>query len=140
MVKTYNPKDHSIIFGGVRITGFADGTFVSVAPTSAVWERVVGADGLVTRVRQNDDTAIVTITLKQSADVNATLSAFLNLDKLSGQGKFPIMIKDGSGTSVFVAPEAWIAEIPEQANSKSVENREWVIHTGNAVFSIGGNN
>ena len=137
-VKTLDPKKHSIIFGS-PIKGFADGTYINIEPSSDVWARTTGADGLTTRVRQNDDTATITITLMQSSDSNDILSAILTADKLSGAGIIPILIKDNSGRSVFSAPEAWIAAKPAQGAGKDVENREWVIHTGEAFDFIGGN-
>ncbi len=131
-MKTLDPKKLIITYGD-KISGFADGSFVTIEPASDIWTKTTGADGLSTRVRQNDNTYRITITLMQSSDSNKFLGALSAADKLSGASVLPIMIKDLTGTEMFAAPEAWIALDPGKTSSKDVENREWVIDTGEAV-------
>ena len=93
-VNTYDPKKVIITFGGVPITGFADGTFVQIDPNAEMWTKKVGADGEVTRSQSNDNTHTVQITLQQSSASNDYLSTCMNADKLTGMGMLPLSITD----------------------------------------------
>jgi hypothetical protein len=138
-VRTYDPKKIVVTFGTVIITGYADGTFVSIAQNGDSFEKVKGADGTVERVNKNADDYAVTITLKQSSMTNDALSTIHIADKLSNTGKFPLTVKDLQGTSLFFAAQAWIAKPPDSERSDASSNREWRIDTGIAANFIGGN-
>ena len=63
-VSTYDPKEVVVTFGAIPLDGYADGTFVEVAPAGEAFARHVGADGEVSRSKSNDNTHDVTLTLK----------------------------------------------------------------------------
>lgn len=139
-VKTYDPKFVAVIVGGVPITGFADGTFISVAPASDMFAKVVGADREVARSRSNDDTAEVTITLLQTSLSNDYLSGILTSDKLANAGKVSLQIKDLLGTTLHFFQTAWIKTKPTSEFSKEIGERAWVFDTGQAdIENFGGN-
>lgn len=139
-VKTYDAKFVIITFNGVPITGFADGTFVSVAPSSDMYTKVVGADGAVARSRSNDDTAEVTITLMQTSLSNDFLSTQMLLDRTLNAGKGALQIKDLQGTSLHFFQNAWIKSKPTIEYAKDMSDRVWVFDTGQAdIEVIGGN-
>lgn len=138
--KTYDPKAIILIIGGVPITGFADGTFISVAPSSDRYTKVVGADREVARSASNDFTSEITITLLQTSSSNDYLSTLLNLDKLAHGGKRSIQIKDLLGTTLLFYQDGWINTPPTIEFSKEVGERSWVFQTGQAdIENIGGN-
>lgn len=138
-VKTYNPKRVIIVYGGVPITGYADGTFISVAPSSDRFSKTVGADGEVARSKSNDNTHEVTITLLSTSLSNSYLSGILTLDKISDAGALPLQIIDLSGGELFFWPQAWIRTPPTADFSKEISERAWVFDTGQAVQEfIGG--
>ena len=141
-VKTYNPKKVAVVVGGPTgavMSGFAEGEFVTVTMDEDKWELKVGTDGEGTRSKQNNNSATVKIMLMQSSDSNLVLQGFLNSDKLSDAGIFPLMIKDSSGRSLYMAEQAWIQKQPEAKFSKGVETREWTIRTDNMIPLEGGN-
>lgn len=139
-VKTYDPKSIIVIYGGVPIAGFADGTFVSVSPAGDRFGKGVGADGEVSRNKSNDNTSEVTLTLMQTSISNDYLSGVLNLDKLSNAGKLPLMIKDMLGTTLLAWSEAWIKTPPTVDMSKETGERAWVLDTGQIdIENFGGN-
>lgn len=139
MVKTYNPKDLIIIFGGVVVSGFADGTFVTVTPNSERFTRTVGADGEVGRAKSNDNTHEVVITLMSTSASNDYLSIVLNADKSLNAGVKPLQIIDNKGTTLFFWDAAWIVQPPDVEFSKEITERAWTLHTGQVVEeNIGG--
>lgn len=140
LVRTYDPKNVIVTFGATVITGFGEGTFIGITASGASFEKKKGADGVVERVNKNADDYEVTINLTQTNPTNAVLSALHVADKLSNVGIMPLTIKDLNGTSLFFAPQAWIAKAPDPTYADSTEDREWTFETGAAGNLIGGNN
>ena len=62
-VKTYDPKQVVITFGVIPISGYADGTFVSVNRSGDAFTKKKGAAGDVERVNKNQGDFEVTVTL-----------------------------------------------------------------------------
>lgn len=137
-MNTYDPKKVVVTFKGFVLSGYADGTFISIVPAGDNFTKVVGADGEVSRSKSNDDTAEVSLTLQQTSLSNDVLSAEMNADKLANTGVGPLIVKDLAGLTVFFASEAWIRTPPDQAYSKEIEDREWIFDTGNTEIAIGG--
>jgi hypothetical protein len=139
-LKKYDPKTVAVIFGG-PITGFADGTFVSVEFDEDLFSKVTGADGESCRSKTNNQGARVTITLLQSSASNTFLSAALNTDLNSplGDGILPFFLKDLSGDTLMSAETAWIVKPANVEYGREVANREWTIETDNMQFNVGGN-
>lgn len=137
-VRTYDPKQIIVAFGPVILTGFAEGTFVSIARNGDVFEKVRGADGGVDRVNKNANDYAVTFTLKQTSISNDALSAVLIQDQLTNTGKYPLTVKDLNGAALFFAAQAWIAKDPDDEYSDVMSNREWRIDTGVAEKFTGG--
>ena len=52
----------------------------------------------------------------------------------SGDGMFPILIKDLKGGLVFSTEAAWCTKKASITRGKESSNREWEIDTGDAVF------
>ena len=138
-VRTYDPKLVVVTFGAIAITGFAEGTFITIAGNGDKFEKSKGADGTVDRVNKNATDYAVTITIKQTSLTNDALSAALNADLTANTGKAPLTIKDLNGTTLFFAAQAWIAKDPDDEYSDSLSNREWRIDTGPATKFTGGN-
>lgn len=139
MAKTYNPKKVAVIAGGFLMNGFADGTFVKVAFNNDQWTLQMGADGEGTRSKSNDFSAQVEITLMQSSDSNSILQGFWSSDSLSDSGVFPLLIKDNSGRSLFVAEQAWVKKQPDAEFAKEAGPRVWVLETDKLIPFEGGN-
>jgi hypothetical protein len=124
---TYDPKRTSVIIGGAIITGFADGTFINAERTNNTWEDITGADGFTTRVKQNDTSGTITLTLQQSSPSNDVLQILHDSDEESGLATFPVTVKDILGTSQVTSTAAWIQKPANIVFSKGVESREWLI-------------
>jgi hypothetical protein len=138
-VKSYDPKKVIVNYGGITLSGFEDGTFVEVKPSSDTWTRKVGADGEVVRVRSNDDTSEVTVTLQQVSPSNDYLSGIRIADATTGLGGvLPLSIVDLSGTTVMFFPQAWIKKMPDVSRAKDAGNTQWVFDTGQAASNFVG--
>ncbi len=140
MIRNYDSKLVAVIFGG-PITGFADGTFVTVEYNEDAFTLQMGADGINnTRSKTNNSSGKVTVTLSQSSPSNAVLSAFHKADKLApfGAGVKPLTVKDISGTSLHFAPTAWIVKAATSEYAKEAGSREWVFETDALDSFVGG--
>lgn len=138
-VKTYDPSQVAIIVGGFNITGFADGSFITIARNADAFALYVGTDGEGTRAKSNNKSGKITITLAQSSDSNAILSGIANLDELSNNGIVPVLVKDNSGTSLYAAETAWIVKASDSEFGKELGSREWILETDNLAVFIAGN-
>lgn len=139
MVRTYDPGQVVVTWGGLIFDGFMSGTFVTVSRTAKSFEKFTGANGEVTRVRKRDRSGTVKISLLQTAIGNAALSAYLALDEEGADQVKPLSVKDLSGASLYEAPQAWISGPPEAAFSEGEEGREWEFDCGKLRMTSGGN-
>jgi len=133
MIKTFDPKQVVLIYGGNPIEGYADGTFVEVAANAGDgFTKQVGADGEVARAKSTDNTHEVTITLMQSSASNAYLSTIRNKDKMGSRAVYPLEITDLNGETKFSWEEAWVHGDPSYGFGKDLTERQWVLSTGQA--------
>jgi hypothetical protein len=131
IVTNYDPKKVIITFGGVPLTGFADGDFIEVsANDSDGFKKQVGADGEVARAQSNDNTHNVNFTIMQSSLSNTYLSTIRNTDKLTGKSILPLSITDLNGGSLHFWPQAWIKGDPTWGYGKELKERQWTFDTG----------
>lgn len=138
-VKTYDPKQVAVIFGGTTLSGFTDGTFINVERNENAFNLKVGVDGIGTRAKTNNLSGKVTITLHQSSSSNNYLSGVAAADELSNSGALPLLIRDASGTSLFTSLTAWVQKYANGEFGKEVSNRVWVLETDTIVIFDGGN-
>lgn len=137
-MKTYDPKNVSIIIGSHIVSGFADGTFINVERRNPTWSLVAGASGETERSKSNDKSGRITLTLLQSSASNDILSGFAQSDELDNSGTFPLLMKEDTGTTIIEATEAWCTKPSNTPYGKESQGREWVIETGELVMVVGG--
>ena len=139
-VRTYDPKEYTLVWGGYTVTGFAEGTFIKVTRSNKkLFEKKKGAAGDVERINTNSNDFGIEFTLMQTAQANDVLSAAVILDAESNVGAPSIIIKDGSGSSVFTAGAAWISEDADLEAATTLTPRKWMMETGPAAKHLGGN-
>lgn len=137
---TYSPGSVSVSISGLyELEGLAAGSFLTITKDIISTDDSVAMDGEVSRVIRKDNRYTVKVSLAQSSPSNNVLNALYNIDKELGVGKFPIYISEGTGTSSFLAMEAWVEELPDLSMSDNVETREWVIKCSSGVLNVGGN-
>lgn len=138
IVRTYDPKLIVVTFGAIIMTGFAEGSFVKVVRSGDLFEKSKGADGSIDRINKNSFDFRVTVTLKQTSLSNDLLSAMMLSDLLSNLGVLPFTVKDLKGSTLFFAPQAWIAKDPEDEYGDTLMSRVWEFDTGIAEKFTGG--
>lgn len=134
-IKTYNPREVTVALGSHIVSGFADDSFISIDPNSDGVTKKVGCDGEIVRSVSPDDTFIIKLSLLQTSETNSYLQTQVAKDRKSGDGIFPIIIKDLKGGLVFSADSAWCKGTASRGYGKEAGNREWELHTGSGTLT-----
>ncbi|MNS39532.1 hypothetical protein D3C72_718190 [compost metagenome] len=128
-MKTYDPKAVTITVGGFIMSGFAEDRMVNVARMNDTWTLKTGTDGEGTRSKSNDKSGEVTISLMETSESNAVLTAFAKADEYTNNGTFPLLVRDNNAESYYVATRAWVVKPPEADKGREAGVREWKIQT-----------
>lgn len=138
-MKTYDPAQIVVTLGPYLISGFAEGTFVKVSRDEDAFLKKVGVDGESARARNKNRAGSVELTLLQSSASNDTLSSIALADELAGQGVYPLMIKDLQGTTLVMAPNAWVKKVADVEEAKEITDRAWVLDCASPLqMNVGG--
>ena len=131
MVTNYDAKDVSVIVGGVYLTGFAEGTFVSYEKTEDRYSISVGAHGDPARAKINNPLGTVTVTLQQ------TSPQVQYLNKLAKSGKLveTRVIHKGSNTTKIGGTQTFVLKEASGEFSNEISNREFTIQVLDMDFS-----
>lgn len=139
-IASYCPDIVTVLVAGfIKVDGFVDGTFVQVDKDEMPFTSVRMPDGTVARKHSNSQTYTITITIHSGAVANDLFTKLWQLDELDQSGKFPLMIKDQSGTDLLFSTESWIESIPSMVKSNTIDSRTWTIKSAYSVVNIGSN-
>ncbi len=137
---SYIPEAVSCLVAGmIPIEGYVDGTFITIDKDEVPFTSVRMPDGTIARRYNNSQTYTITITLHNGAETNNLLTKLWQLDEITQRGKFPLLIKDNSGSDLFFSTESWIESTPQMAKSNAIDARVWTIRSAFAVINFGGN-
>ena len=134
-IKTYNPKEVVVACGTHIVSGYADDSSISIEPNGDGITKKVGCDGEIARSISPDNTYKVKITLLQNSDSNSFFSNIADYDRATGNGLFPVLIKDLRGGLLFATEAAWVIKKSPATRGKETNNREWEIDTASAVMT-----
>lgn len=136
---SYSPEDVSITLAGIfNVEGVVADTFVTITRVLPVFETKLTADGQAVRTLRTDATYDLELTLMQGSKTNEVLTLLHYIDQASGRGKFPIVLKDGSGTSTFYSASCWVQETPVTSFSGTdASSRTWRIRCADATLFVG---
>lgn len=134
-IKTYNPKEVVVACGTHIVSGYADDSFISIEPNGDGITKKVGCDGEIARSISPDNTYKVKITLLQNSDSNSFFSNIADYDRATGNGLFPVLIKDLRGGLLFATEAAWVIKKSPATRGKETNNSEWEIDTASAVMT-----
>lgn len=124
----YDPSLVVVVFRGITINGFAEGTFIKVERAEDLWTSKSGAQGDVVRVRNRNKMGSATIELLAESPANELLSAAYDLDEKDGTGSGDFMVKDlNSQKTLANAPVAWIKKIPALERATEGGKVTWVL-------------
>lgn len=146
-IGNYAPDEFTIVISKGdfvhRVTGFADGSFLSMdrlVPTSEAYQGS-GRDNSFGRVKRSITAMNVTVTLSQYSPSNTVLQALQNADANVSDNSwvFACTIRDPSGQTVVSSNNAIIAAPPTATFSTTTETRDWNIYMFGSDLFIGGN-
>ena len=139
-IASYCPDIVDVLVAGfIKVDGFVDGTFVQIDKDEMPYSSIRMPDGTVARKYNNSQTYTITITLHSAAEANNLFTKLWQIDELTQKGKFPILVKDRSGSDLLFSTESWIEAVPSMGKSNAIDSRVWVIKSAYAVINIGGN-
>lgn len=121
---TYDPKEVTLVHHGINISGFADGTFITIARNvKDLYTMHVGAHGESARTKNNDTTGTITFTLKSTSPSNAVL------DKMKNNPATGVTMVKNNSTSKFIctSAESWVGVDPDNEFAAEESMIEWVI-------------
>ncbi len=138
-LRSYDPNEVILIFAGIPLnSGIARGTFITVARTQRTWRLEVGCDGEATRVRTNDFSGTVEVTMQQSAAIQAALAAVLVLDEVTGVSVGPLYLQDFGGRTIHASPRAFIDGPPDDNFGTDIGVRIWTFICAPLLMFSGG--
>lgn len=144
-VATLSPTDVTVVISQKGFThivsGYSEDSNITVERGSDSYEKYVGIDNKTSRVYKSDKSGMITLSLAQTSVSNDVLDLLQRNDAAArnSSGLFSVIVKDGSGRSVYSALEAWIGKVPNSAFGSSMQMREWVIQAAEMTSIIGGN-
>ena len=138
-LRTYDPKNVTVVFGVFPIGGFADKSSIGVTKSEPTYEKVVGINGIISRGRNLNKSGEVAIVLAQTSLSNAALSLLSIADELTGDAVLPLVITEiTGGGSTIVSAHAWIRKTADPHYGKELEDREWIFDCADIdIFNAG---
>ena len=137
-IRVFDPKDVTITWGTHLISGFAEEK-VSISYQDDAFDLAIGCDGEASRVRKNNNSATITVTLQQTSPSNDFLSLMALADRVSSLGVLPFTLIDYSGNTKCFAPSAYLTKTPDMSLSNTNQTIQWVFITDNLGWHIGSN-
>lgn len=138
-IANYSPDSVNCLAFGIPLDGFADGTFITIGKDKVPYGSIETADGQVARLYTNSQTYTISLTFHRGSTSNDILTKLWQLDEISQVGKFPLFIKDLSGTDLFFSTNTWIEGVPNMVQSTNFDTRTWILRSSQAVINIGSN-
>ena len=129
---TYDPKEVTLDFAGISISGFFDGTFITCAKADPeLYKKHIGAHGEVARTKNNNDSGSITFVLKKTSPSNIALDLLKR-----NPATAPVLVKNNStGRHITAAETAWIDNDPDITFSDEEDSIEWIIGCANIIMS-----
>ncbi len=127
-LKEYDPKQVNITWDGIDLNkGIIAGTFITIARNTRTFSVNVGADGGGTRIRSNDKSAVITLSLRKGSETNSLLTDRLLDEELPNPVGHvaPMMIKDNTGNTLHEGAQTFLDGPPDDAFGNEEETVEW---------------
>ena len=141
MAKTlyqYSPDDVDVIFKGITITGFADGTFIDIEREVDTFTKKVGSLGDVVRTKSLNKSGKITITLLDAHPINDSLATVISEDEESGAATGAFTMKDRAGQSEARATDAWCMKVPKISRAEKSGNNVYVFEAASIFIKHAG--
>lgn len=136
----YAPDEVNVVVAGfIPLNGFVDGTFIEISKDVPPFTSNTTSDGFVSRVYNNSPVYTLKITLIAASNSNQVMDKLWKIDQITQKGKFPIIIKDQSGSDLFFSTTAWIEDPPNMTKGTIIEGNVWTLKCSQAIINFGGN-
>jgi hypothetical protein len=132
----YSPDSIDVVISGIRISGYVQGTYISLVTRTDSDTLTVGSDGLSAFNHNFDDSATLTLTLMPNAVSNDVLTGLWKLQR-SGV-VHPFAMQDRNGRTVAASAACRISKLPDVTYGTEVEPRAWTIIVSNLNLYVGG--
>ena len=144
-VATLSPIDVTVVISQAGFThvvsGYAEDSNIMVERGADNFEKHVGVDNKTSRIYKADKSGMITLTLAQTSVSNDVLDQLQRNDSNARNSSqlFSVIVKDGSGRSVYHSQETWVSKPPNSQFGASMNSREWVLQASDMTSFIGGN-
>lgn len=138
--RQHDPINIVFTFGGVPASGYLEGTFVECERYADAMSMNIGSDGEGTRIKSQNKSGYIKLSLKQDSPFNDYLTNLANQDEDTSDAVKSALLTDKQGSTIGKASKAWIKRKPKVVFSNGVEGREWTFDTVNLVLDVGGQN
>lgn len=127
-LKTYSPERVVTSWGGVQLTGFAEGTAITMRRNTDNTAQGVGMQGDVGITKTANRTGQVEMIFMQTAEANRILSAIQAAQDLEDSDviRANIVVTDDSGGMLCVAQNCHIMTPPEVSLGDDQSPKTWV--------------
>lgn len=128
----YDPRKVRLIFAGIPAhRGIVVGTFITVERTRPSYRLLKGTDGEGTRIRTQDSSARVQLTVRSGSGINDALSLVSAADELTATMALPLYLTDLTGRSKYIAPIAFLEAPadPSFSTSEGANTWTWLCNT-----------
>lgn len=134
----YSPELVDTIWNGITITGYAEGTFISVEREVDAFSKKVGSLGDVARTRSLNRSGKITITVMDTHPVNDLLAIAIAEDERNGLGFGAFTLKDRSGNAEVRATEAWCMRVPKLERAQTTGHVVYVFEAASIFIKHSG--
>mgnify|MGYP001589919823 CR=1 FL=1 len=138
ILTNYSPDFVDVIFNGITITGFADGTFIEVEREVDTFTKKVGSLGDVARTKSLNKSGKITITVMDTHPVNDALATVISNDEQDAQSFGAFSMKDRSSNTEVRATEAWCMRVPKVTRAQATANVVYVFEAASIFIHHGG--
>lgn len=136
--RPYSAAGVIVIVGGVIVTGFGDGDFITASYDEDRYMAKSGADGEIGIAENASMLGTIEITTSSTSNANAFLSKLFNLGVRTNKFRtVPVRVTDLAGNSVINASQSWLKTAPDFTFGKEVGERVWVLAAADLVYQFG---
>lgn len=120
MWQNYNPKKVILSIGGQPLSGYADGTMITVVRNEPMTEHHVGTDGFGIFTDVVDDSGGVLVRLANYSPSNAILYAYA-----IARAPAPALMTDSRSLDKFFSSAVMVGNLPDLSRDRGPTMNEW---------------
>jgi len=126
-VATYDIKDVIVTVGADTMFGFSPDSKITLTPTGPDFEEHQGCDGKWDRSQNPEAGYTLEISLSQTSPCNEVLSTYSQIDRKSGLGVLPVVVKYLGGKTINACLDGYIKTRPTETYNSTIGANVWTI-------------